>query len=575
MATAPLFESSDSESDFDGFTEQDLANATKKLSLFETASDIEISDDDNSSDSCSDSEAELDLPQLILPNPNDLNFSQDLHDIDIREFTENTGVTHNLDHAVAKECEYFELIFPPDMIECLVTETNRYAKQRQEAVGLTDNGWTETHSNEMRAFIGINILMGIHSLPEQDLYWSEDKFLGVPAVQEVMSQNRFRKLSQYLHCNNNDTAAPRGTDDYNPLHKVQLTIDRLQETFSAQYRPRRDLAIDEAMIAFQGRNFMKQYLPAKPTKWGFKSWTLAESKSGYVCDFSIYKGKSKVPLPHGLGYQVVMTLSERHQRKYHHLFFDNYFSSVKLLRDLEAAGTYACSTVQANRKGIPESVKKPGKLTRGQSITEQAGNLIATVWRDKRNVNIIATNCNPSTVKVPRRKGKEIVQVDCPSAIVNYNQNMGGVDLSDQYRSYYPVGRHSKKFWKALLWYLVNMALVNSYIIYKLTCEKVQCKKVKSHLKFRMAIVHQMIGGFTSRQRAGRKAAEKPVIEESNMPGHVLIKGEKKLACVNCSQLKIRTPKDRSVQTTFKCKSCGVYLCKGGCLITYHSRHSK
>ena len=39
---------------------------------------------------------------------------------------------------------------------------------------------------------------------------------------------------------------------------------------------------------------------------------------------------------------------------------------------------------------------------------------------------------------------------------------MGGVDVSDQKREYYGVGRSSKKWWKFILHFVLNVCLVNS-----------------------------------------------------------------------------------------------------------------
>jgi hypothetical protein len=36
------------------------------------------------------------------------------------------------------------------------------------------------------------------------------------------------------------------------------------------YNPNKEQSIDEGMIAFKGRLSFKQYLPAKPTKFGIK-----------------------------------------------------------------------------------------------------------------------------------------------------------------------------------------------------------------------------------------------------------------------------------------------------------------
>jgi hypothetical protein len=41
------------------------------------------------------------------------------------------------------------------------------------------------------------------------------------------------------------------------------------------YNPNKEQSIDEGMIAFKGRLSFKQYLPAKPTKFGIKVWERA------------------------------------------------------------------------------------------------------------------------------------------------------------------------------------------------------------------------------------------------------------------------------------------------------------
>ena len=46
-------------------------------------------------------------------------------------------------------------------------------------------------------------------------------------------------------------------------------------------------SIDEIMVPFKGRSTVRQYMPAKPHKMGFKSWGRAGA-SGIVHDFNVY-----------------------------------------------------------------------------------------------------------------------------------------------------------------------------------------------------------------------------------------------------------------------------------------------
>ncbi|KAJ8312473.1 hypothetical protein KUTeg_009846 [Tegillarca granosa] len=57
-----------------------------------------------------------------------------------------------------------------------------------------------------------------------------------------------------------------------------------------------NIIIDERMIGFKGRHFMKQYLPdKKANRWGIKAWILAESRTGYSHNIKIYTGKHNAP----------------------------------------------------------------------------------------------------------------------------------------------------------------------------------------------------------------------------------------------------------------------------------------
>ena len=64
---------------------------------------------------------------------------------------------------------YF-LFFDDNLVGLIVDETNRYAQQ--SLVG-TDKVW-ETNGDEIRAYMGFMILMGINKLPEIRDYWSVD-----------------------------------------------------------------------------------------------------------------------------------------------------------------------------------------------------------------------------------------------------------------------------------------------------------------------------------------------------------------------------------------------------------------
>ena len=99
------------------------------------------------------------------------------------------------------------------------------------------------------------------------------------------------------------------------------------------------------MVRNKGRYSFRQYIRNKPTKWGMKLWVLADSSTGYTCDFDVYLGKNTASSGFSLAYDVVMNLVKSVVNQGHRLFFDNFYTSVQLLRNLIGKGIRACGTI--------------------------------------------------------------------------------------------------------------------------------------------------------------------------------------------------------------------------------------
>src|ERR1700731_1287047 len=74
------------------------------------------------------------------------------------------------------------------------------------------------------------------------------------------------------------------------LRKIRYFSQQIQWQFSSHFNPTQALTVDEAMVGFKGRSELKQYIPQKPTKWGYKVWCLVSSN--YLLSFDIFEGKS-------------------------------------------------------------------------------------------------------------------------------------------------------------------------------------------------------------------------------------------------------------------------------------------
>jgi hypothetical protein len=102
---------------------------------------------------------------------------------------------------------------------------------------------------------------------------------------------------------------------YNKLGKIEPIINRLTEQFELTYHLNEHLSIDEAMIPCKGRSSLKQYMPLKPIKRGFKVWVLADATNGYISRLQVYTGKSGTTTEDGLGGTIVKNLCKDIQHK--------------------------------------------------------------------------------------------------------------------------------------------------------------------------------------------------------------------------------------------------------------------
>ena len=102
---------------------------------------------------------------------------------------------------------------------------------------------------------------------------------------------------------------------------------------------------------------MKQYMPLKPIKRGYKMWCLCDATNGYAYNFTMYTGASDNPSNDSLSSGVVQDLVEPLYWRNHHVYMDNFFSSLELAKKLAEKNTYKIGTMRTNRKGWPAELQ--------------------------------------------------------------------------------------------------------------------------------------------------------------------------------------------------------------------------
>lgn len=175
-----------------------------------------------------------------------------------------------------------------------------------------------------------------------------------------------------------------------------------------------------------------------------------------------------------------------------------------------------------------------------------------------------------------RPKGsKEKVPVACPTCVVDYNSFMGRVDLTDQYLSYYTLtSRKTVKWWKKVFWCLIDMSILNSFIIFK---TNFPTSHINTHRLYRLELVHELVQPLLdlrsdSDQLPYSKGRKGTSADKRLVGKHFAYKSTKRNRCVVCYKDKTEkgSRKDKKIMTV--CQKCNLHMCIGSCFEKYHTR---
>ena len=486
-------------------------------------------------------------------------------------FTGNLQLKANI-HDVANPLEFFELFFDDKIIDLIVIETNRFATQfmREKGGNLKRRSraheWTETDANEIRVFFALLLLQGVVYKPELEQYFSKRATLSTPFFRDVMDKDRFILLSKFLHFTDNDAFDPDGPIP-RKLYKLWSILQHMKTKFLETYESERDMAVDESLLLWKGRLSWKQYIPSKRARFGIKSFEICESSSGYIWNFFIYTGKDTaydpdIPESESMGTKVVLTLVKPLYGKGYCFNMDNFFSSPKLYDILCENNTDAVGTLRANRKGVPRALTTQ-KLRKGEIKALYSGRLMVLKWKDKKDVHMLSTIHDASTKEVGSTNAPKVK----PKVCCDYNDTMGGVDLSDAFLSVYPSSRKRlKKYYQKQFRHILDMVVLNAHILYQ------KSGGVNARLPFILNLVEKLIEKYKEKvqKRKGRPSLGDTTLRLTARHFMTRIpptpkKEYPKRKCHVCTARGVRK------ETSHHCVECDKALCIVPCFQIYHT----
>ena len=385
---------------------------------------------------------------------------------------------------------FFQQFFTRELLHFLAEETNMYTDLQMRS-SLGSLPWLQCTDSEMAKFLGLLILMGFFEMPMLHHYWSKDVLYEHPIFPKTMSGRRWLGILHYFHTFNLK-AIHKDNDDH--LIKVQPVMEYLRWQSMAVYTPTEHLSLGEGGMPWWGSLNFRVYNPSKPDNYVIKLYMLVEAQTGYIYNFDVYSGVSKSTK------DTVCALIDALLGKGYKLCMDNYHNSVDLCSYLFDHQVYVCGTLRLAR-GAPRDLQQlaKAKLADDTVVSRHKGNVMVLLWKDKHVISMVISFYSSDTVEKSRQlctKGIEGVYsyeeklVQKLVVIEDYNVHMSGVDLFDQMISYYKFTRKTQKWMKKIVFYFLQMALYNSYIIYRKYSSSPQKLTL---LQYHKHVIHKLI----------------------------------------------------------------------------------
>lgn len=291
---------------------------------------------------------------------------------------------------------FFKYFFDDVLIKNIVDQSNLYAIQ------VNPNKPANITPENIKQYLAICIYMSVVHMPNVRSYWSTT--FGYRQIKEIMSEKEFEHIRRFLHFNDNTKMLPKEDPNHDRLHKLRPIIDALNAKFQS-VPLEQFLSVDEQLCATKARHYLKQYMPAKPHKWGYKLYVLCGT-DGFSYNFEIYSGtendsrfrKDSEPDLGSCANIVVRLCRIVPKNENYRVYFDNFYTSVPLQVYLAKNGIYSLGTVRRAR--IPNcklpDENKLKKENRGKSY-EYVGyidgvEISSVVWKDNKIVTLLSTH---------------------------------------------------------------------------------------------------------------------------------------------------------------------------------------
>lgn len=265
----------------------------------------------------------------------------------------------------------------------------------------------------------------------------------------------------------------------------------------------------------------------------------------YVKNFDVYLGKIGEKSETNQSQRVVLQLTSCLKKGYN-ITVDNFFTSFPFAHNLLLRDITLIGTLRVNKKGIPKE------------LLSHERELFSSEFRYTNDLTLVSYVPKKKTVVLVLSSGKPEKRVEStekkkPLMILAYNETKAGVDTLDKLTKQYSVKIKSRRWTFALFTSLIDIGLVNAYVLFKEANSKDQQSRRKLHLQLAAQLcksssktsqkepeVTEMKGGYCKPRGKrcskcpGRRPAKKTATEFCSNCKEAVCPDHFSITCVSC-----------------------------------------
>ena len=280
---------------------------------------------------------------------------------------------------IVSALQLFLLLLGEASLAAMVTATNANAAKdwHYDDSFRYQRPWHPLTRNELIRWLGTLVYMGRHHETNKEYYWREDMHL---KLSRAMSKKRWEQIHRFFKINDSEDGIRTLEQPW--FYKLEPLMTTIRQNIQNAVEPASWLAVDELMVAFQGRSAHTIKIKNKPISEGFKFWCIGfngyiftwrchsgpESSEGMIKSRRYQQIGDRGTVPFAPTHQVPMVLCQ-HVRdlfpeQQYLVFLDNLFLNVHVAHCLLEIGFFVMGSTRKNAKGVPKeilAIKNQGK----------------------------------------------------------------------------------------------------------------------------------------------------------------------------------------------------------------------